>query len=451
MDRLRILLFAPEANPDGICGSLIGYSEAQALAQLHDVTLLIRPAEEESVRRKQGSLRSVEVVRLHLLDAIFNWAVRSIFKNDYMTHAQSLTAFVRYPYSVAFEWQAWRQLRARIMAGEFDIALRLLPISAVLPSPIAYFLRGTHVPFVIGPISGGLPWPSGFRQAQKHKQWISGLRGLYRFMPFTRSTYRDAAAIITGASQTYGEFAEYSEKLFFVLENGVDSSLCSEGTRNPERANGKLELIFVGGLTPVKACDIGLRAAATVLRRGVARFTIVGDGPERQNLEELTRSLGIEDAVTFCGMLSHVEAMDRLRSADVLVFPSVRDNNPAVVFEAIAAGVVPVVADFGGPGDTVRPDVGFRVPLTDEDDVVLQFEKILTGLVQDRENLHCLQQQCVRYAKECLTWDAKAQIFTSIMRWALRRGPKPNLPSPKMPQVELMLTRDVEVGSCMDG
>jgi glycosyltransferase involved in cell wall biosynthesis len=225
-------------------------------------------------------------------------------------------------------------------------------------------------------------------------------------MPFARSTYRHAAAIITGASQTYGEFAAYSEKLFFVLENGVDSSLCAEGTRNPERANGKLKLIFVGGLTPVKACDIGLRAAAALLRRGEGHFTIVGDGPERPNLEELTRSLGIEDAVTFCGMLSHVEAMDRLRSADVMVFPSVRDNNPAVVFEAIAAGVVPVVADFGGPGDTVRPDFGFRVPLTDEDDVVFQFEKILTELVHDRENLHCLQQQCVRYARECLTWDA---------------------------------------------
>src|SRR5664279_4292479 len=139
MSRLRILLLAPDANPEGVCGSLIGYSEAQALAQLHDVTIVVRSSNEEALRRKQGSIRSVEVVRLPRLDRIFEWAVECIFKNNYMTHSQSLTAFLRYPLSIAFEWQTWRQMRARIMAGKFDIALRLLPVSAVLPSPIAYF------------------------------------------------------------------------------------------------------------------------------------------------------------------------------------------------------------------------------------------------------------------------------------------------------------------------
>jgi glycosyltransferase involved in cell wall biosynthesis len=431
MDRLRVLLLAPEANPDGICGSLIGFSEAQALGQLHDVTLLVRPAEAKAVLREQGSLQSVEVVQVERADKIFGWVIRHIFKNDYMTHAQSLTAFVRYPYSIAFEWQVWRQTRKRIKAGEFDVVLRLLPISAVIPSPMAYFLRNTKVPFVIGPVSGGLPWPSGFRQAKKHKQWISGLRGTYRFMPFARSTYLHATAIIAGASQTHSEFSQYREKLFFLLENGVDSSLCSPAQLNPRPANQKLQLIFVGSLTPVKGCDIGLRASAALLRAGSAHFTVVGDGPERQGLEELTRSLKIENAVTFCGMLSHSEAMQRLRMSEVMVFPSVRDNNPAVVFEAIAAGVVPVVADFGGPGDTVRSNIGFAVPLTNESDVVKEFEQILTSLADDSYTLAQMRRECVRYAMQHLTWDAKAEIFTSIMEWTLKRGPKPNLPSPK--------------------
>jgi glycosyltransferase involved in cell wall biosynthesis len=81
----------------------------------------------------------------------------------------------------------------------------------------------------------------------------------------------------------------------------------------------------VGSLIPCKACDLGLRAAAPLLRSDLAHFTVVGDGPERSRLEQLARSLEIEKAVSFCGFLSRAETIQRMRSADVLVFPSVRD------------------------------------------------------------------------------------------------------------------------------
>jgi glycosyltransferase involved in cell wall biosynthesis len=191
-------------------------------------------------------------------------------------------------------------------------------------------------------------------------------------------------------------------------------------------------LIFVGGLIPCKACDLGLRAAAHLLRNDLAHFSILGDGPERSRLEQLARSLEIEKAVSFCGWVSHAEVLRRLRSADVLVFPSVRDFGAGVVFEALATGAVPVVADFGGPGDIVHPKVGYKVPLTNEGDVVSQMEKILADLAQDRDLLNRLRQQGMSYARECLTWDAKAQSVTRVLDWAVRRGPKPDLPPPKM-------------------
>jgi starch synthase len=118
------------------------------------------------------------------------------------------------------------------------------------------------------------------------------------------------------------------------------------------------------------------------------------------------------------------------------VFPSVRDNSPAVVFEALAAGAVPVVVDFGGPGDTVHSEIGYKVPLTNESDLVSQMEKILASLAQDRDLLNRLRQQGMSYARERLTWDAKAQTLTAIIRWVLRQGPKPNLPPPKMLYLE---------------
>jgi glycosyltransferase involved in cell wall biosynthesis len=428
MRRLRILLLVPDCNPEGVSMPYVTYSHAAALAELHDVALVVGSPSEDRTRRAKAPFRSIEVVRMPMLDRIYAWSLRRIFKYNFDT--QVLTAF-GYPFALAFEWSAWRQLRRRIFAGEFDVVLRLMPMTPALPSPFAFFLRKGPIPFVIGPLNGGLPWPPGFRQLEKQKEWIANLRNVYRHLPFACSTYRHASAIIAASSQTYSEFAEYSDKLFFVPEPGIARSQCVADSRNRD-PSAKLELIFVGGLVPRKACDLALRGAAPVLRNRLANFTVVGDGPERNRLEELARSLGVENAVSFCGWLSHAEVLKRLRSADVMVFPTLRDNGAGVVFEALGTGAVPVVADFGGPGDIVLPDVGYKVPLTNESDMVSQMEKILTDLAQDRELLNRLRQQGMTYVRERLTWDAKAERTTRVLNWVSGRSPRPDLPPPKM-------------------
>ena len=444
MSRLRILLLGPDCNPEQVSIPFVTYSHAAALAQLHEVTLVARSPVEGALRRANTPFRAIEVVRMPLLERIDAWIFRRILKSNY--DSQVRTA-LKYPFAVAFEWYAWRQLRRRIFAGQFDVVLRLVPMSPVLPSPFAFFLRKGPIPFVLGPLNGGLPWPTGFVQLGRQREWISGFRNLYRCLPFARSTYRDAAGIIAASSQTYAELAAYRDKLFFVPEPGISRSLCAADSRSAE-PGAKLELIFVGGLVPRKACDLALRAAAPSLRSDVARFTVVGDGPERNRLEQLTRSLEIEKAVSFCGWVSHVQVLSRLRAADVFVFPTLRDNGAGVVFEALAAGAVPLVADFGGPGDIVHPEVGYKVPVTNESEMVGQMEKILASFAQDRDLLSRLRQQGMSYARERLTWDAKAESTTQILNWAVRRGPKPSLPPPKM--LHLGARADLEKSSAGD-
>lgn len=431
MSRLRILVLGPDCNPETVSIPFVSYCHAAALAQLHDVTLVVRAPMESSVRRDNAPFRSIEAVRMPSIERMYAWGFQKIFKGNF--DSQALTAF-GYPFSLAFEWYAWRQLRRRIFAGEFDVVLRVLPMTPVLPSPFAFFLRKGPVPFVLGPLNGGLQDAPGSSQPDK-PEWVFGVRNLYRFMPFARSTYRHAAAIIAAASHMRTQFAAYRDKLFFVPENGIARSLCVADTRSP-KPGAKLELIFVGGLVRRKACYLGLRAAAPLLQSDLARFTLVGDGPERGSLKQLVKSLEIEKAVTFCGWLKHPEVLKRLRSADVVVLPAIREGGGGVVFEALASGAVPVILDHGGPGDIVHPEVGYKVPPTNEDDVVSQMEKILSDLAANRELLNRLRQQGMSYARECLTWDAKAQATTQVLNWAVGRGPKPDLPWSKMARVK---------------
>jgi glycosyltransferase involved in cell wall biosynthesis len=423
LNRLSILVLAPESNPEAVSIPFVTYSNAAALAEMHDVTLLVRSTVEEPVRRAKAAFKSVEVVRMPVLERFYAWALRRIFKYNYDT--QALTAF-GYPYAIGFEWNAWRQFRKRILAGEFDVVLRLMPMAPTLPSPFAFFLRKGPVPFVLGPLNGGLRSAPGFSQPDKRAEWVWTVRNLYRYLPFARSTYRYAAAIIIASYHMRAEFAAYRDKMFFVPENGIARSLCLPDSRIPE-PGAKLKLIFIGGLVPRKACYIGLRAAAALLRKDLAHFTVIGDGPERQRLEELARSLEIEKAVSFCGWLDHAEVLTRLRSSDVVVLPAIREGGGGVVFEALAGGTVPVVLDHGGPGDIVNPEVGYKVVPSNEDNVVSEMENILVELASNRDLLQRLRQKGMFYARECLTWDAKARSVTSVLRWVLQQAPKPDL------------------------
>src|SRR5206468_3966584 len=92
----------------------------------------------------------------------------------------------------------------------------------------------------------------------------------------------------------------------------------------------------------------------------------------------------------------------------------------------------PVVVDFGGPGDIVHPGVGYKVPLTNERDIVAQMEQILLELAANRDRLEQLRQEGMAYVKEQLTWEAKAEYVSRILRWAIGHGVKPDLPPPKV-------------------
>ena len=108
MSRLRILLIGQRCNPERVSISLVSFYHAAALAKLHDVTMVAHSSVEAPLRRSKAPFRSIEVVKTPLLDRIFNWGLRRIFKYNY--DSQSLTAF-RWPFAVVFEWRAWRQLR----------------------------------------------------------------------------------------------------------------------------------------------------------------------------------------------------------------------------------------------------------------------------------------------------------------------------------------------------
>ena len=64
MSRLRILVLAPDSNPEQVSIPYVTYSHAAALAELHDVTLALDRPLRIAVRRAKAPFRAIEVVRM---------------------------------------------------------------------------------------------------------------------------------------------------------------------------------------------------------------------------------------------------------------------------------------------------------------------------------------------------------------------------------------------------
>lgn len=79
-----------------------------------------------------------------------------------------------------------------------------------------------------------------------------------------------------------------------------------------------------------------------------ARLTIAGSGPERAQLEAMAKELGVADAVVFAGRVDNEHMPMLYREADLALNPSLADNMPISILEALASGVPVVSTDVGG-------------------------------------------------------------------------------------------------------
>jgi glycosyltransferase involved in cell wall biosynthesis len=118
---------------------------------------------------------------------------------------------------------------------------------------------------------------------------------------------------------------------------------------------------FIGRLVSTKGVDLLLRASAELWHRGVrCHVVIIGDGPERKNLELLCRELGLGHRVDFVGQVADEEAEALLSDAVAVVVPSLAGEVFGLVaVESMMRGR-PVIAPKGGSLAEVVGETGLK-------------------------------------------------------------------------------------------
>jgi len=423
MARKRVLALAFDCNPKWPSLPAVAYKYALALGEDVELTLITQILNKPNLEEAGTGSVQVDYINIDLLavplDRFGKW-LRGGNELGWTTQIAII-----YPVYIAFELMCWWRYRGRLSRGDFDLVHRIAPMTPTLPSPMA---RLSPVPFIVGPLNGGLQWPATFRSMEKkEKEWLRPFRAIYKKMPFSQSTFRCSAAILASFDHTIADLpAEALPKTIDFPEVGLDERIFS--TAEPRAlSTGPLTVAFIGRLAPYKLPEVVALAFArsTVLREH--RLVYVGDGPERSHIEDIIKEHELQDCAEITGWVTQKDVSDWMRRADIMAFPSIRELGAGAVIEAMACGMVPLVCNYGAPGTLVGTDRGLRVPLGDREQLISAFQMALEGLVIDRQRLKDLAVRAQRFALKKFRWRQKSKETMAIYDWVLSgcHGPKP--------------------------
>ncbi|TAD95878.1 MAG: glycosyltransferase family 1 protein [Oscillatoriales cyanobacterium] len=413
--KLKVLLIVEQCNPEWASVPLVGYNFFHKINKLVDATLVTH------IRNKSALEKHPEYEKVFYLE-------ESNLNKQYYKIVAKVTANGRvnwplynalsYPIYEEFNRQVYQKFKTQILNGDYDIVHAITPMMPRYPFKVVTVCQQT--PFILGPVNGGIPFPPGFQETAKQEfAQFNFLRAVGRaLIPGYVETYKKADKILAGSTYTLNMlkdlFAIPDERIDLFYENGISDEFLNSTTIKNKDAS-VINLLFVGRLVPYKCADIVIEAIGRLdpVIKNKIRLTIVGDGPERNNLENRVQELKLGEIVSFAGWVNQQETLDYYRKADIFCFPSIREFGGAVVMEAMACGLPCIVANNGGIGEYVNEETGFKIEPNSREYLTEELTSKIQLLVEDDRLRESMSAKAMEKAKE-FAWDKKAEKIVEI-------------------------------------
>ncbi len=175
-------------------------------------------------------------------------------------------------------------------------------------------------------------------------------------------------------------------------------------------------LLYIGRLAKEKGLTFLLHAFARIVsERDHVRLLLVGEGTERESLQQMADALGIGAHVIFTGKVPHREIPHYAAAADIFVFSSFTETQGLVLVEAMAAGTPVVAVEAPGPRDVLAHGGGVLVPREEE-----AFADAVLTLLAAPDRLQVLGEQARRAAYPYAV-DTAIERLLSVYEAAIER------------------------------
>ena len=191
---------------------------------------------------------------------------------------------------------------------------------------------------------------------------LKGVRNIYpkRFArTFSKNFATKAECIITPSKKTE-KYLKYKckvkNKSLYIIPTGIDIAKFDK-SNFPEENRNKIKeslgikpdekvILLLGRIAEEKSVDVVMNSIPKVFDTiPNVKFLVVGDGPSKEDLVEMSKNLNISDRVVFTGKVPWTDVPKYYNIADVFVNASLTETQGLTFIEAMAAGV-PVVAKF---------------------------------------------------------------------------------------------------------
>ncbi len=199
-----------------------------------------------------------------------------------------------------------------------------------------------------------------------------------------------------------------------VIPNAVDFQLFANASAVPRTDLGLLDsaplALFVGRLDPQKAPFVLLEAFARLVERHADwQLLFVGDGVLRSSMTEWIENRGLQRGIRIVGWRPDVPQI--LKTADVLVLPSLWEGMPNIVLEAMASGLPVVVSRVEGTDELIRDrESGLLVAPGSEAELELGIEAVLT----DRSFSSRLAREAQQTALKSFTFESMVAAYEQL-------------------------------------
>lgn len=330
---MKILAFAYSCEPDKGSEPGAGWMLAQNLATFAEVWVITRANNRPTIEAGASRLEHPENLNFVYVD-LPAWA------RWWKKGPRGMRLYY-------FLWQqaALREARRLSARLQFDCVWHLTIANAWIGSTAAL----VGLPFVYGPVGGGVRAPIGLL-ASLGLRGIAyeGLREVVRqgaryLNPLARASWRNADVILVQNEETARWLPQSHRAKAVVLQNAAVETVVATAR---DRSRGRTA-VLTARLLPWKGGSLAVRAIA---RTEEWRLIVCGTGADMDRLKRLAEKLGVEDRVEFRGRVPQEELFRIYATeADVFLYPSMHDDSPLAVAEAVTAGLRVVCLDVGGP------------------------------------------------------------------------------------------------------
>jgi glycosyltransferase involved in cell wall biosynthesis len=198
-----------------------------------------------------------------------------------------------------------------------------------------------------------------------------------------------------------------------VIPNGVDAGFFSPPVSQPEVVDGPFRFLFVGRFHAQKNLPFMLEQIAILRSESGAELWLdmVGDGPQRTELEALAQRAGLAERVVWHGWCDRERLREQYQAADCMLNLSVYEGMPNTVLEAMACGLPVVATDILGNNEVVADaETGFLVPPNDGEAT----RRRLRQLLEDRPLARTLGARGRSRALREFDWDEVARRYAAL-------------------------------------